>query len=446
MKLSANARLTIVCIALLSLQLNSSAESIPPGIYHAYGRVIKDKSGRIGLFNRGVFHFPTDQDGKLEGHLGQFVDCEHQRLDDPMGFSGSRVGPIVNVKIVALSPDKLPVTVNITPVKTAFEISEPVVCRVELENRSSETRNLGSMTVASTLLCQNYEEKLQLESDMHYYELDTYEFEGGKRPTSLSPGEKISFKVSSSRMAEPGVYEAVHLLNLGPRGLSMQSELTKIVILPADARIRHAALRHWQPVASRDQSIKLASELADLEDLEAFALFLQQLQAGRYSPIGFCYDQAYELAFQKGGQAGEVIMMELIGKQRGQDKVGRMLPGVRYSPRKVDLLLRLLANNQETMRDFSGWVDSPRICDITAGWLAGYTDGKLVFPKSGDLSARDEAVTSIIRRIKVVPSLFGILHPNYPRLNQQSILSPLQYLFPAIPSYSIAPTIRRTAQ
>jgi hypothetical protein len=413
MKLFAKVSLPILCVALLALQLNAVGESIPPGIDHAYGRVVKNKSGRVGLFNRGVFHFPTDQEGKLEGLLGQFVDCEYQRLADQMSFSGSRVGPIVNVKVVAQSPDKLPVTVNITPAKTTFEISEPVVCRVELENRSSETQNLGSMIVASTLLCQSYEEKLQLESDMHYYELDAYEFEGGKRPASLAPGDKVSFKVSSSRMAEPGEYQVVHIVSLGPRELSMQSEIAKLVVLPAEKNARHNALKRWQPVASRDQSIKLASELMDLGDREGFNLFLRQLEEGRYTPRGFCYDRAYELAFQKGGEAGETIMMEVIDKQRGQDKVGRMLSGIRHSPRKVDLLLRLLANKQETMRDISGWVDSPRICDITAGWLAGYTDGKRVFPESGSLLERHDAVKKVIEMLKADPTAFRVLRADY---------------------------------
>ena len=105
--------------------------------------------------------------------------------------------------------------------------------------------------------------------------------------------------------------------------------------------------------------------------------------------------------------------MELIGKQRGQDKVGRMLPGIRHSPRKVDLLLRLLANKQETMRDISGWVDSPRICDVTAGWLAGYTDGKMVFPESGTLLERDDAVKAVVQSLKADPNAFRVLRTDY---------------------------------
>lgn len=413
MKLSSAISLPIICAALLASQLDAIAESIPPGVDHVYGRVIKDQSGRVGLFTRGVFHFPPDQEAKLEGHLGEFVDCEYRRVADQMSFSGSRVGPILRIKVIAESPDKLPVTVKVTPSRAAFSVSEPVVCRIDLENRSSEMQDLGSMIVASTLLCQSYEEKLRLESDMHYYELDAYEFEGSTRPTSLAPGAKTSFKVTGSRMAEPGEYQMVHILSLGPRDLSVQSEFAKVEILPADKTTRHDAVRHWQPVASRDQSIKLASELADLDDREAFGLFLQQLNSGRYTPRGFCYDQAYELAFQKGGEAGEVVMMELIAKQRGQDKVGRMLPGIRHSPRKVDLLLRLLANKQETMRDISGWVDSPRICDIAASWLAGYTDGKMVFPESGSLIARDSMVAQIFQLVRANPTTFRVLSPDY---------------------------------
>lgn len=413
MKLSSAISLPIICAALLASQLNAIAESIPPGVDHVYGRVIKDQSGRVGLFTRGIFHFPSDQEAKLEGHLGEFVDCEYRRVADQMSFSGSRVGPILNIKVIAESPDKLPVTVKVTPSKAAFSISEPVVCRIELENHSSEIQNLGGMIVASTLLCQSYEEKLRLESDMHYYELDAYAFEGSTRPVSLAPGAKLSFKVTASRMAEPGEYQMVHILSLGPRDLSMQSEFVRVEILPADKRTRYDAVRHWQPVASRDQSINLASELADLGDREGFDLFLQQLKSGRYTPRGFCYDRAYELAFQKGGEAGEEIMMELIGKQRGQDKVGRMLPGIRHSPRKVALLLRLLANKHETMRDISGWVDSPRICDITAGWLAGYTDGKMVFSESGSLIARDSVVAQIIQLLRANPTTFRVLSPDY---------------------------------
>jgi len=413
MKPSSVFGLPVIYAALLASLINAVAESIPPGIDHVHGRVIKDQSGRIGLFTRAVFRFPPDQEAKLEGHLGEFVDCEYRRVADQMTFSGSRVGPILNIKVIAEGPEKLPLTVKITPSKAAFSVSEPVVCKIELENHSSKIQDLGSMVVASTLLCQSYEEKLRLESDMHYYELDAYQFEGSTRPGSLAPGAKISFKVTASRMAEPGEYQMVHILSLGPRDLSVQSEFAKVEILPAYKTARHDAVRHWQPVASRDQSIKLASELADLDDREAFDLFLQQLKSGRYTQRGFCYDQAYELAFQKGGEAGEVVMMELIAKQMGQDKVGRMLPGIRHSPRKVDLLLRLLANKQETMRDISGWVDSPRVCDVTAGWLAGYTDGKMVFPESGSLMARDSMVSQVIQFLRANPTTFRVLSPDY---------------------------------
>ena len=413
MKRSSVISLPIICAALLASQQNAIAESIPPGVDHVDGRVIKDQSGRVGLFTGGIFHFPPDQEAKLEGHLGEFVDCEYMRVADQVSFSGGRVGPISKIKVIAESPDKLPVTVKVTPSKAAFSISEPVVCRIELENRSSEIQNLGSMIVASTLLCQSYEEKLRLESDMHYYELDAYAFEGSTRPVSLAPGAKVSFKVTAARMAEPGEYQIVHILSLGPRDLSMQSEFARVEILPADKGTRHDAVRHWQPIASRDQSINLASELADLGDRQAFDFFLGQLKNGRYTPRGFCYDRAYELAFQKGGEAGEEIMMELIEKQRGQDKVGRMLPGIRYSPRKVDLLMRLLANKQETMRDISGWVDSPRICDVTADWLAGYADGKMVFPESGSLTARDSVVVKVTQFLKANPTTFRVLSPDY---------------------------------
>ncbi|MFO1436779.1 MAG: hypothetical protein U1F81_00570 [Verrucomicrobiaceae bacterium] len=413
MKLSSAISLPIICAALLASQLDAISESIPPGVDHVYGRVIKDQAGRVGLFTRGVFHFPPDQEAKLEGHLGEFVDCEYRRVADQMSFSGSRVGPILSIKVIAESPDKLPVTVKVTPSKAAFAVSEPVVCRIELENRSSEIQNLGGMTVASTLLCQSYEEKLRLESDMHYYELDAYKFEASTRPVSLAPGAKVLFKVTASRMAEPGEYQLVHILSVGPRGSSMQSEFARVEIFPADKWTRHDAVRHWQPVASRDQSINLASELADLGDRRAFDLFLGQLKNGRYTPRGFCYDRAYELALQKGGEAGEEIMMELIGKQRGQDKVGRMLPGIRHSPRKVDLLLGLLSNKQETMREISGWVDSPRICDVTAGWLTGYTEGKMVFPESGTLLERDDAVKAVVQSLKADPNAFRVLRADY---------------------------------
>ena len=102
-------------------------------------------------------------------------------------------------------------------------------------------------------------------------------------------------------------------------------------------------------------------------------------------------------------------MVDMIKTQLGQDRAARMMESIHMAKNRVPLLLELLACDHRTLRDISGWVDNPRICDISAAWLTGYTEGRMKFPENGSLEVRDEAVAAVRSALEKNPATFHVL-------------------------------------
>ena len=103
----------------------------------------------------------------------------------------------------------------------------------------------------------------------------------------------------------------------------------------------------------------------------------------------------YGFAWKHCGEDGINAMLRLIGVQERQWAVLNMIMCCSECP-DVDRVLRtLLAEQRSVWRSAQGWCEKPRVCDITADWLCGYTDGRLRFPKMGSVLERDEAVERV---------------------------------------------------
>ena len=354
--------------------------------------------------------FPLDQQAKLRERLGEFVDIEYLRLADDLAWDRTKVGPISNITTLAKSPSDLPMAVTVVPTKTAYTMIEPIEVRVTITNRSGTPQPIHNLQSSCTVLCQDYSEKLLLEPSTHYADPSSYRFVGPRPGILLAAGATVEFQLTSTHMAEPGDYQMVYVLSNTPNDLDSQSEIVPITILPATRSERDKALHAWQQKASIDQKITIAEELGREGDAKGIATFLSQMKTGEYTVRpGWCYDRAYACAFQYGGKAGQTIIMDLLEAQIGQDRFERMLPGIRFAPDRIALLRRLLENRRETMRDISGWVDKPRICDLTAAWLARNSIQKMKFPSAASEAERNSAVSEVLDALNSNPKSFPIL-------------------------------------
>ena len=54
-------------------------------------------------------------------------------------------------------------------------------------------------------------------------------------------------------------------------------------------------------------------------------------------------------------------------------------------------------------------MEQPRICDITAALMMGYSEGKMKFPEAGSLDERNQAVDTVKVALKQTPEMFPIL-------------------------------------
>lgn len=86
-----------------------------------------------------------------------------------------------------------------------------------------------------------------------------------------------------------------------------------------------------------------------------------------------------------------------------------VMEGVASSPRRLEVLRAWLSDKRETFGDISGWCDRPRICDIAARWLCGYTKGAMTFPQAGSLEARDRMGAAVRAQLEQDPAHFTIL-------------------------------------
>lgn len=396
----------------------STGEGIPPGKYDCSGRVVKRADGELAVFlGSGCRPFPKKLRIQLRPYVGKFVKVEYTRMgEEEAGIYssvGSVIGRIDNVSVLAESADQLPVVVTAKPTKAVFELAEPVEVRVSITNRSTKQQSM-QLGVSHTVLCQDYQGRLVLEPEGHYYDKSPYGLPKGSVLRTLAPGQKLEFTVTSQQMADPGTYQLVYSLSLGPRKLGSQSEIEQVTVGKAGNETEEQeALKKWLSIATVGQRIKIAGQLLRFGDTSGTEEVLRLLEANEYSKRHYCNGAAFRFAWQHGGKKGEVVMLGLIERQTKQDRVLRMIEGIHLSSNRIQLLQELLSCAQPTGRDMSGWIDGPRICDVTAAWLMGYTNGRMEFPGEGSRRERDEAVASVKKVLKQNPSFFHVLSKSY---------------------------------
>ncbi|MCF7956319.1 MAG: hypothetical protein K9M75_10990 [Phycisphaerae bacterium] len=395
------------------------AETIRPGKYDCFGRVVKKANGEIAVFSGfGCQTFPAKLHKHLSPYLGKFVKVDYTRIRDQetgmITWFGSPIGNIEKVTVIANTIDQLPVVVTAVPVKKVYELSEPVKVRVSITNKSSEPRSI-QLRASETVLCQDYRRRHALEPDDHYHDRTPYGLaKGPSYSRNLKPGQKIQFTVVSQQMAEPGIYQLLYCLSVSEPKLYCQSAITQVTVKKAENKNQeHKALKKWLGMATFSQRIRIAERLLGFGDNSGTEEILRHLKENQDSKRQSYNGATIRFVWRHGGQKGQEVMISLIKRQTRQDSVWGMLEGIEMSPNRIQLLQDLLACSKPTRRDIAGWVDEPRICDITARWLAGYTNERVKFPINGSLQGRGQAVGAVQKTLKDDPESFNVLSKNY---------------------------------
>ena len=385
------------------------AERMPPGNYHFEGRVVKKADGRYDVSN-GYYcaQFPKEKATGLKSYLGKFVDVEFSEIANEFSDPGTTFGEIQRITVIEETPEVFPVLVTIQPTKKRFDVSEPIVAKVTLENRSKMEQSL-EMTSSHAVLSKDYDKVFWLEPDNHYYPKQSYRFKGDPDIGKIEPGGRLVFTVESKHMAEPGEYDLSYVICLGVEQRNCVSTLVAIkVTRPADSD-RVAVLKSWLKTASLGQRIEIANELAKMGNHWAVDEFLAQLRTGMYLGNGFFYENAYRFAFEYGGEAGEKLMMDLIERDKFQESATTFVRLAFVSKNRMNLLTELLSSKHALEMNLQDWVAGPRICDIAADALMQSTGGKMHFPRNGSGPERNEAVAHVQRALKENPEIFTSL-------------------------------------
>jgi hypothetical protein len=394
--------------AALSVVMHGRAEMLPPGTYHDSGRVVEMADGEFGLFRSGgAYLFPRPLQEKLRPYLRQFVRVDYTRT----GSIRMDMSPIVRIDQVtpyAASPEALPVIVSVKPTQAAYGYDQPVTVLVTVENRGqiSQTLALGN---CFTSLCQDYQQKKTLEP-VDQYALP-YPYGLGDRILEVPPGGKIEFTVTSSRLIPPGAYQIVLDIPLSGTDFSESEFVPVMVRAPVGEADTKAALKEWMTQAALEDKVEIAVKLLKLGDTGGRDEVLDLLQSGAYTPhAGWGYGWSVLFAFKYGGERGDRLALEVINAQKTGSSVESLIEGVEYSPRRLNVLETLLNDDKSVEPMNSDSTVRPRICDITAAWLAGYSNGRIKFPMDGTEHARDTAVESIKSLLKTDPLSLEVLN------------------------------------
>ena len=404
------------------------ADSVPPGDYSDVGRVVRTTHGSIELFGGNVCSLCLTEElqSVLAPHLGEVVRVDYTRgkwesgmLDDPCGAPITRIRA---VKTLAKDLETLPVRITVRAAKPQFTVAEPVQVEVDMVNRTDHPVTLG-IGLGDCHLFRDYHLELTLIAP----EPEPATPEGPSKPGAalvagepppppavpttgvarvleLPAGGTHRVTVVSDYMARPGRYQVIYAVP-GPDEWNYQSPPVEIeVVEPKDEAAELAALRVWLTRAAPEQRVPIAERMIALGDDSGVAEVVRLMDLPRfYGPASI-----YRFLWKYGGEKVEKRILARLGRAGIQDQALAIVEEIQLSPRAVPLLESLLADRRETGQSTSGWCERPRIADIVAAWLAGYTKD-VRFPKNGTVEERDAAVARVLAVLKEDPKHFSVL-------------------------------------
>ena len=415
-------RMTALCLVVALLVLDTSpsrGEWTPPGDYSRTGTVVRRADGRLDLFSGYgcLLTLPDPLAAKLAPYLGKRVQLDFTRAEakndeievfDPVG------APIRAIRKITVLPPA-PFTVTLTFSKPSYALAEPVVATVTVQAVGEHALDLDRTDIEVNLL-HDYRSELRLLVPppiprVTYAGPPVVELRATPppaKPAKAPPPSERSFVVTlrSDRIGKPGTFDAMAMVGERSDRSVLSSPVSVTVRAPADVMEETAALRAWLHAAAPQHQVRMAEQLVARGDRSGVGVVIGLLEAN--TPI-YGTSAAYRFVWQHGGPHGERLLMERLKRVGNQASARSLIEPVHLSPRRTALLHRLLADERAVFSDISGWCDQPRICDITASWLCGYTNGARRFPKTGTQQARDRAVQVIRSALDDNPAQFSIL-------------------------------------
>jgi len=398
----------VACVLLWLFIAVTIGRAAPSRQYSSVGRVVKRANGEYAVYDGIKCDFFPHKDSRkqLAEHLGKFIKVEFSAAEDQRSdMRDYRSRKIDKISTLADGPQHLPVRIDVSSSKQRYQFIDPVRLTVRIVNQTQGQVNIR-MKSAVAACGQDYRTPLYLEP---YFKNHFGPYPHGVAPTlTLAQEQSISFSITSDKMLDPSTYQIVFCVP-GEQGLRYyQSEILEITILPpANDQEYLQALRTWFNRASPGQRIEIAEKLIEKGDHGAKQSIIQSLESGIWPYDGA--PTAFRLAWKYGGEKGGWAMMRSIDKQSKQDNVLRMIEQVFHSPKRILFLKVLLDNRKSLKRDTAGSVAEPRVCDITASWLCGYTNYKMTFPRNGSVQERDTAIAKVAERLKEDPTYFSVL-------------------------------------
>lgn len=380
-------------LPLILLAAAVRGDSYPPGDYSDTGRVVRTARGQIVLFNGWgcTLMLPEELQKVLAPHVGELVRVDYTRVEETEGALWDSSGaPIGRIRGVTKLPNDVRITVR--PEKPRFLIAEPVRVQVTLENTGDQPVELR-FSFGTCSLLTDYHNVRSLEPEGREVDLTT---------RALGPGEFVRFTIESAWMVKAGQYDVAYAM---PRSdeVYLPSDPVRVEVFGEETA---DVLRVWLTRASPTQRIEIAERLLLLGDRAGVAVVLKLLDApeGIHGPA-----RIYRFLWKHGGVDAETRLLEVLSCCWNQASAQAIIEEVPRAPRAIALLERLLQDRRETWADISGWCERPRVCDITAGLLSGYTDGAMTFPDDGTVAQRDAAVATVLKTLRESPHRFSVL-------------------------------------
>jgi hypothetical protein len=407
------------CLAFGAATAAPKADEAAPAnnTFSVFDRVVKLPDGTFDLYaSSGRRWGFGDPDGLLAPCEGRFVRVDYTLQPEAPKFGvinnvGGGWPTVDKVTVVARRPEDLPVTVDLVLTRTEYDFGEPIQATVTIKNNSKEIQTLDFARAGALALGPDYRALARLEDGLGRDKRPYGLFEP-RQP--LAPGQSITFKLTSTWMAEPGRYTLVYAAPYGKADdPSSLSEFRPVrVLVPASEEARQGALGFWVTHAAPEQRVHVAQKLLQCyDDVAGVVEVLRMLKAGELPATDGEWTRAYGFAWRYGGKEGHDLLLAGVHRLATQLAAEGIIDHAMAAEKPAETYARLLGDTTEVRGQRPGWGETPRICDLTAGFLADRVEPAMKFPQEGPVAERDAAVAALRNQLAADLKAFPCFQP-----------------------------------
>ena len=362
------------------------------------GKVMKIGDSVAVFRSDGLFKLPQELQSDLKRYVGRYILLQYS--------NDTGIAALDQIKVIYRNEDDFPLEVKIAASKREYDFIEPITMSVRIRNRSNN-RQMLHLYSSSALILRDLKTVASLTANNFYDENQPF---GLARIQPLFPNEILSFTVVSSHYIDPGEYSLLFSVSR-LREFHIPSNLPQVKVLPSEKSKMSEALKTWM-ARSDDQLPDASLRLLSLGDDTGLQLMMKKAQGANF--IGGYFGQ---VLLRHGGIQADEILLEKLRRTDKQLEAWTMIELIPFSDRYVEVIKQVFDITHETRRDISGWNTRPRVCDMLAYWLAGYTKGKITFPSMGSEQERNASLAVIRALFETDPNTF--IHSWYRNREQQ---------------------------